>query len=190
MRRIIIGGALAVMAFGVSYFTPCGHANRAAMQNPVVEYETYDEAKQALGFAPLYIPRIAGWELYYVSVINGEVADLSYHRVGASEGTEIRLRTAAATAEKKDDVSGIYSNDWTKYEISPRVNQTEDMEAEICKLPGDKSYAVHWKTGGYLFSVMSNGLSRTEFLSLLEDALFDLSSHYYPVNKSAVTTQL
>ena len=177
------------MALVVGLTVPSyGYAERSAtMTNPVVEFETYEEAKQAVGFAPLYLPRVAGWDLYYVSVISGDLADLSYHRTGSAETTELRIRTAAASANRKDDISGIYSNDWVKYDLSPRMKETADMEAYICKMD-EKSYAVHWKTGGYLFSVLSTGLSRTEFLTLLEDALFDLSAHYYPVNKNAITT--
>ena len=187
MRRIAIGGVLMALTVGLSYFTPYGHAQKATTANPIVEYETYEAAKQAVGFAPLYLPRVAGWDLYYVSIISGDLADLSYHRTGDAENTELRIRTAAASASRKENISGIYSNDWVKYDLSPRAKETADMEAYICKM-GEKNYAVHWKTGGYLFSVMCTGLSRTEFLTLLEDALFDLSTHYYPVNKNAVTT--
>ena len=187
MKRILFGGVLVALTIGMSYLTPYGHANRAVTAaNPIVEYETYEDAKQAIGFAPLYLPRVAGWNLYYISAVGGDLADLGYQRAGNPD-VEIRVRTAAASASRKENISGIYSNDWVKYDLSPRLKESIDTEAQICKF-GDKGYAAHWKTGGYLFSVQSEGLSRTEFLNLLEDALLDLSIHYYPVNKNAITT--
>ena len=195
MRRLVIIFCLAIFAAVFSNLFPAVSDNgkfipqrRAeALANPITEYETYDAAKQAIGFAPLYLPRIAGWNLYYISTVNGDLADLGYSRAGSPEA-ELRIRTAEASASRKDNISGIYSNDWVKYELSPRLKEKADVEAQICKY-GEKGYAVFWKTGGYLFSVQSEGLSRTEFLTLFEDALIDLSTHYYPVNKNAITTE-
>ena len=152
----------------------------ATLANPIKEYDTYFEAKKVLGFAPLYLPTIAGYNLYYVSVINGELADLSYRRLGAPD-TEIRVRTALETADGKKDISGIYSSSWTETTV-------KDLPVTMCKLR-NKTFAAHWKTGGYLFSVQTEGLSQTEFADLLEDGLVDLSLHYYPVDKNSSTIE-
>ena len=152
-----------------------------AMPNPIAEYETYEEAKTKIGFAPLHIPKIAGYDLYFVSIISGDVADLSYRRSGEAN-TEVRVRTAAASAESRDNISGVYSDEWTERKI-------KNLDVSVCKLNG-KNYVASWSTGGYLFSVQTEGLSQYEFYTLLEDALIDLSVHYYPLDKNTVTTEL
>ncbi len=153
----------------------------AGLANPIVEYETYEDAKKALGFAPLYLPKITGYDLYYVSIVGGDLADLSYRRSG-QPNTEIRVRTALASANRKDDISGIYTDKWTDYVV-------KKLPVKACKL-SDKIFAAHWKSDGYLFSVQSEGISYTEFINLLENGLVDIAVHYYPVDKSTVNTNL
>ena len=141
-----------------------------AIANPITEYATYAEAQKALGFSPLYLPRISGCDLYYVSVIGGTVADLSYRRAGNYD-SEIRVRTAKKTADQKEDISGVYST-------NRAVHTLHDIPVEVCKL-SDKIYSANWQQGDYLFSVQTEGISYTDFMNVLVNGVVDLSVHYY-----------
>ena len=46
--------------------------------NPITEYRTYGEVSAALGFSPLYLPGLAGYQCRYISAISGKTGDIRY----------------------------------------------------------------------------------------------------------------
>lgn len=60
--------------------------------NPIVEYATVQQAAEAAGLTPLYLPRIAGYHVMNVSVISRDTVDIDYMQDG-NTGTKICVRT-------------------------------------------------------------------------------------------------
>lgn len=142
----------------------------SAMPNPIVKYQSYDDAVNAVGFMPLYLPKISGYSCNYISVIGNKMADLGFQKQG-EVNSKLRVRTALQASFSSDDISGIYSVTWDHKNI-------DDTDISIAKI-NENSYAAHWKTGKYLFSVQAEEVSYSDFMSLLSDALVDLSAYYY-----------
>ncbi|MDU2065335.1 MAG: hypothetical protein E6713_10900 [Sporomusaceae bacterium] len=140
------------------------------MPNPIVEYQTDEDMINTIGFTPLYLPKISGYSCDSISVISKKIADVRFQRLG-DRNSKLRIRTAQQDDFSGDDISGIYSVTWEEKHIN-------DTAISIAKMK-DHSYAAHWKTGKYLFSVQADGISYLEFMSLLSDCLVDLTAHYY-----------
>lgn len=61
--------------------------------NPITEYRTYGEVSAALGFSPLYLPGLAGYQCRYISAISGKTSDIRYVK---DDGSEITIRSSRA----------------------------------------------------------------------------------------------
>lgn len=139
--------------------------------NPIVQYNTYQEAAEVAGFTPLYLPEVSGYACDYISLIDKDTADLGFSRMGDSDVT-LRVRTAL-TKKAPSNLSGVYSVDWNK----ETIGNTEVRIAQIDNL-GDEFVAT-WKVGDYTFSAQSKGLSGAAFRNILENGLIDTSNHYF-----------
>lgn len=140
--------------------------------NPIVEYATVQQAAEAAGLTPLYLPKIAGYHVTNVSVISRDTVDIDYMRDGNTE-TKICVRT---TKHCINHLSGVNGATWTKKPIHNTVVAT----AAIPSLgTTQKGYAAEWKQDDYCFSVMAESISAAEFENLLTDGFVDLSEHYF-----------
>ncbi|WP_196599784.1 hypothetical protein [Pectinatus frisingensis] len=140
------------------------------MPNPIVVYKTYDEAANAAGFNPLYLPKLSGYTCNYISLIEKKTIDLGFQKQG-DVNKNLRIRTALKDDFTDDDISGAYSVAW-----EPQI--IDNVKVYVGKI-NRNTYAAHWKQGKYLFSANAKGVSQLEFKLLLSDGLVDLSNHYF-----------
>lgn len=143
---------------------------REQIPNPIVSYGTYGSAARVLGFAPLTLSRDSGYTPEGYSVIGRRSADLSFLRLGQPEA-KVRIRTALKKEISKEELSGIYGEEWHKQ----RINETN---MEIAQL-GPQSYAARWETGNYVFAVQGQGMEPAAFRSLLTNSLVEDTEHYF-----------
>lgn len=140
--------------------------------NPIVDYATVQEAAKAADLTPLYLPKIAGYHVTNISVIDKDTVDIAYVRDGATE-TTLRVRT---TKHRIDHLSGVNGATWTKKPI-------HDTVVNIAAIPtvdaAQNGYAAEWKQDDYYFSVMAESISASEFENLLTEGFVDLSEHYF-----------
>lgn len=172
MRKMFFATIAAVMMSTAGIGSAAGSQENGmiGMPNPIVEYQTYNEAADAIGFMPLYLPKVSGYSCDYVSVIGKKTADLGFQKLGEAN-SKLRVRTARQESFSSDDISGIYSVTWDQININ-------DTAVSIAKIK-DNAYAAHWQIGNYLFAAQAEGVSYLQFMSLLSDSLVDLSAHYY-----------
>lgn len=143
------------------------------LPNPIVSYDDYWDAASALGFGPLCLPGAAGYQLKDVSVISGDLADLTYEHYNGDTKTfdaKIRLRSARAEKMQGTDISGIYGAKWKKKTI-------RHTQVEFTRLVSGQ--AARWHVGDYLFSAQAEGLEPLAFERLVTVYLIDLSEHYF-----------
>ena len=182
MRKTIFGGTLVAACAAVLLAMPVS-SEAAVMQgvgmpNPMVSYDTVQAAAKEAGFQPLYLPEISGYHVDFVYVVSKNVIDIGYTRDGDTE-TTLRVRTARASSQSSDDISGVYSVKW-------KTQTIDNTKVSIAQVPGvDRSktnpdgYAAHWQVGDMLYSVSADHIAQPEFMHLLKTGLLDLSQHYY-----------
>lgn len=149
-------------------------ANAAAqIPNPIVEYNTVQDAAKAAGITPLYLPKIAGYHVDYISVIGKDTVDLGYVRDGETQA-KLRVRT---TKTSITHLSGINGAKWQQQNIANTKVAVTELPAVTSTDP--KGWAAEWQKDGYHFSVTAENISSAEFQNLLKDGLVDLSEHYF-----------
>lgn len=127
--------------------------------NPIIEYNTVDEAKASLGIdasIPTALP--AGYELSKITTISNTALDLTY----VNGESELSYRTAKSL----EDISGDYNTyEFTKtaeingYEISYSGN-------------GQKVHNAKWNNGEFSFSIYAdNGITFDELKSMIESII-------------------
>ena len=182
MRKNMLRGTLAAACASVLMAVPVGSEaavmQNVGMPNPMVSYDTVQSAAKEAGFQPLYLPEISGYHVDFVYVISKNVVDIGYTRDGDT-ATTLRVRTARASSQSGDDISGIYGAKW-------RTQTIDGTKVSIAKVDGvDRSqtnpdgYAAHWQIGDMLYSVSAEHIAQPEFTHLLKTGLLDLSQHYY-----------
>ena len=141
------------------------------MPNPLVEYASLAEARAVLGFSPLVLPRISGYECDKIIVIDGKLADIRYSRRWEPEVT-LCLRTyRLQDGEPGFDISGIHGANWDSEDIGGAPLLTAR--------PTPETYAATWGTGQYIFSLQAENLSYLPFHSLVVDGLMELSGNFF-----------
>lgn len=127
--------------------------------NPIIEYNTVDEAKASLGIdasIPTALP--AGYELSKITTISNTALDLTY----VNGESELSYRTAKSL----EDISGDYNTyEFTKtaeingYEVSYSGN-------------GQKVHNAKWNNGEFSFSIYAdNGITFDELKSMIESII-------------------
>ena len=118
---------------------------KTQIPNPIVEYKTVEEAKNAVPFEPAVPTKMpADCKLSFISAISGEVFQLTY----SGENREITYRTALGD----EDISG----DYNVYENVKKVT-AGDVTVEL-RL-GEKSSCAVWTKGENTFSLFVDGES-------------------------------
>lgn len=155
---------------------PAGTATETAkVINPLAKYETMREINAALGFRPLYVPRIFGYQCTAMYVIGGDLAQLSF-KSNIDDSTMI-VRTAVAESVGTDEISGYYGLNWgekvisrtkTKYAIAP-----------------NSSIVVSWTEGRYAFSVICAKLDEETFLRQMKGLVRTSEQRYNRRKKSS-----
>jgi hypothetical protein len=169
--KVLVAAALCFTAVGGSSWADAAAVNddMTSLPNPIVEYTTYRDLRDKVGFEPLIIPKIVGYKCTRLAAIGGDLAEMDY---GNNNGVSFAIRTSKASdAGDNEDISGIYGARWTR-------RQMGSTTVYIAKV-GQNSYAGHWKSGDYAFSVSSDHVTEVEFMRVLSSALVDLTEHYY-----------
>lgn len=172
LKMYIAAGAFAAAGLMTTGMTATVNAAEQ-IPNPIVTYNTVQDAAKAAGITPLYLPKISGYHVDYISVIDKDTVDLGYVRDGETQ-TRLRVRT---TKTNFTHVSGVNGAKWKQQSI-------DQMKVAVAELPAvtstdSKGYAAEWQKDGYHFSVTAENISSAEFQNLLEDGLVDLSEHYF-----------
>lgn len=170
MKKILLT-ASAFLVLGCTAGPAAGSAaSSQKIPNPLVPYGTYRDAASVLGFTPLTLSRDSGYAFEGITVIGGQVADLSFVRLGQTD-TRVRLRTALKKDNADNNLSGIYGAKWEMQ----RINETEVRMARL----SPQSFAAAWESGKYAFSVQAAGLEEAAFRSLLTNSLVEDTEHYF-----------
>ena len=153
---------LAGAVVGVLALTGCGGgtsssaAESTEVPNPVVDYDTLEEAQAAVDFdvlVPGYVPE--GFTQSAVSVIGGKLVQVSY----ANGESTILYRTAPSSQDAGDGI-GI-SGDYNEYAVKNNLDIAEvtvDMKGDA-----DNQWAVaQWKVGDMMYSLSFNPPVSTE----------------------------
>lgn len=176
---------LAILGLGAVLGCSFPDASVLAVPNPVMVHKTYADAANHVGFVPLYLPSVSGYNLSRISTIAHNMAELHFDKQGAPD-TTIRLRTAKAAAEfapSPESISGVYGVEWEKQLTG------SGLTVYVGKI-GTTEYNAYWEVGNYRFSAYGKQIAYEDFSRLITDVLLDLSSHYYTLseNKLAATT--
>ena len=172
LKRTLAVTAACLLLAPAAFAAP--EAQGVRIPNPIVTYDTYEGAARAVGFTPLYLTRDSGYACTYISVIDKDVADLGFTKLGQAD-TTVRVRTALKKNDKDNNLSGIYGYQWEKKTINGETVQ-------IAKL-GEQEYAAQWSNGKYSFAAQAKGLEGAAFESLLSNSLVDDTAHYFIVVK-------
>ena len=133
-------------------------AKTAKISNPLAKYETVREMNAALGFRPLYVPRIFGYQCTAMYVIGGDLAQLTF-KSNIDESTLI-VRTAVAGSVGTDEISGYYGLNWAEKVISRTKTR--------CAVAPNGAFVVSWTEGRYAFSVICSKLDEETFLKQMK----------------------
>ncbi|MFV0636721.1 hypothetical protein [Mitsuokella sp. WILCCON 0060] len=172
LKMYIAAGAFAAAGLMTTGMTATVNAAEQ-IPNPIVTYNTVQDAAKAAGITPLYLPKISGYHVDYISVIGNDTVDLSYVRDGETQ-TRLRVRT---TKTSMTHLSGINGVNWKQQNIDHTQVAVAELPTVMSTDP--KGYAAEWQRDGYHFSITAENISSAEFQNLLEDGLVDLSEHYF-----------
>lgn len=149
------------------------------MPNPMVEYTSYRDMVETLGFSPLIFPRGTGMMATAQYVIGGETADIRYQSRyglnGRQQSYTVRTARATDTNTEPASISGLHGYTWETKKLS-------SSDVKVAKI-SDSSYAAVWTTGGFVFSAYGQETNYWEFVSTVEDTLVDLTEHYFAGRK-------
>lgn len=143
----------------------------AGMPNPIITYDTYDQARQVVGFAPLYLTRDSGYSCNYISVISKNLADLGFQKLGSTATVRVRTLLRAKDQGTHGNISGVYGAEWKKETIHGQTVYTARLNTN--------EYAAYWQNDTYLFSVQAEGITYADFQNLLENSLINDTLHYF-----------
>lgn len=171
VKKSVLFACATLMIGSTSLAASTPQVQAIGMPDPIVTYDTYENAVHTAGFTPLYLTRDAGYSCTSISLISKHTADLGFQKLGQPE-TTVRVRTMPQKTDKSvTDISGVYSVTWNDQVI-------DGVTVSMAKI-SDTSYAAHWKVGDYQFSAQAEGMSAPEFKALLENSLVDDSAHYF-----------
>lgn len=154
-------------------------AGLVGMPNPMVEYSSYRDMVETLGFSPLIFPRGTGMMVTAQYVIGGETADIRYQSRyglnGRQQSYTVRTARATDTNTEPASISGLHGYNWETKKLG-------SSDVKVAKI-SDSSYAAVWTTGGFVFSAYGQETNYWEFISAVQDTLVDLTEHYFAGRK-------
>lgn len=151
----------AVFALGACEASPdeSGTTNGVETHNPWVEYDTMDEAKNAVGFEISVPESMEGYSTRTIRVCtmeSNEIIEVVYDN-GDMDENKVRIRKAPGT----EDISGVYES---YEEASVNVGEWN----VIMKGRGDSIYLATWMDGDYTYSIYTSlGISDTDMAELV-----------------------
>ena len=166
MKKTLAAMIAAISISGTAVMAADTKESITEIPNPITEYRTYGEVSAALGFSPLYLPGLAGYQCRYISAISGKTGDIRYVK---DDGSEIMVRSSRAGS--MENISGVYGTSWKQR----RIGDTMVSVAGISK----NTWAAYWKNGPYVFSAYAEHMTETEFFRLLADGPVDITEHYF-----------
>lgn len=154
-------------------------AGLVGMPNPMVEYTSYRDMVETLGFSPLIFPRGTGLVTTAQYVVGGETADIRYQSCyglnGRQQSYTVRTARATDTNTEPASISGLHGYTWETKKLG-------NSDVKVAKI-SDSSYAAVWTTGGFVFSAYGQETNYWEFISAVQDTLVDLTEHYFAGRK-------
>ena len=126
----------------------------ASSGNPLVQYDSVLQANNALGYRPLVVPRIYGYECYTIYVISNRLAQLTF-KSNIDDSTLI-VRTAVIQSVGTDEISGYHGINWTERPIS--------RSHTLYGIAPNGNQVVSWVEGRYAFSVIASKLDEQTFM--------------------------
>lgn len=152
----------------------------AGMPNPLVEYKSYEETAEVLGFPPLALPGSSGWQPTAYIVINNEMAELRYGKKWEPEVSFTVRSYRLAEGEEVSDISGLYGVRWWEENFEEQTVYTARS--------GEKSFAAMWNTGRYIFVAYGENMAYAPFWYLVTDSLLSQSGTYlYPAENDTAS---
>ena len=109
MKKTLAAMIAAISISGTAVMAADTKESITEIPNPITEYRTYGEVSAALGFSPLYLPGLAGYQCRYISAISGKTGDIRYVK---DDGSEITVRSSRAGS--MENISGVYGTSWKK----------------------------------------------------------------------------
>ena len=109
MKKTLAAMIAAISISGTAVMAADTKESITEIPNPITEYRTYGEVSAALGFSPLYLPGLAGYQCRYISAISGKTGDIRYVK---DDGSEITVRSSRAGS--MENISGVYGASWKK----------------------------------------------------------------------------
>ncbi len=145
--------------------------SKVGMPNPMVEYPAYGEAAKTLGFPPLALPEMTGYQCSKIYVIGGNVGEIRYGRKWEPEVSLTVRSYRMSKGEAVRDITGIYGVDW-------RTEIAKGIKLYIAKV-GDNSYAATWAVEPYIFAAYAENMAYTPFMNVVTNGLMEISSAFY-----------
>ena len=142
---------------GITEAYPGGVINNSLasmMANPMVEYDTYEEAEKAVGFKGLYLIAASGYDIDDIYVINNSLLSCEYE--GRDTDYDLDVRTSRGTK----DNSGFYG-------VAYKEQQIAGVAVHVGTYKN--SHVAWWTNGTYAFSVSAEKVSQDIFNSLAEN---------------------
>lgn len=126
----------------------------AGMKNPLHLCQTVNEANKILGYRPLYVPRIYGYEVDKIYVIGDAMAQLTF--ISNIDDSTLIVRTAVIEEVGTDEISGYYGVNWQERPMS--------RSHTLYGTTQDGKQIVSWVEGRYAFSVICTNLDEQTFM--------------------------
>lgn len=164
---ISLAGAALILSGAVAQ---ASYPGDVGVPNPMVEYSSYDDLDNALGFEPLFLTKSFGYKCDAFYSISGKTADIRYTN---DQGAEVTVRTARLVPEESNDISGVYTGKWKEKTIG-------NTPLKVAKLSKD-SFAASWTEDAFAFSLTGDHMTEEEFMKLLGGYFVDITEHFYTI---------
>lgn len=140
-----------------------------AMPNPMVSYDTIEEAEQTADTLSLTLPEDytltddTHLTLTHIFTIADSTIDLRYS-APEDNSKEIRLRAASKDKSYTENISGVYTKNWKPMLVRKAVVNYAVTDSGM--------QAAYWSDRGRHFSATADGISKKDFINLLKQIVF------------------
>lgn len=159
MKKLI---TLSLCLAAALLFTGCGSQESGELANPFVEYDTIEEAEEAVGFDITVPDSIDGYSKRIIRVDSQDQLIEVIYQNEQNEDQEIRIRKAVGT----DEISGDY-NEYSQ-------SRTLDVDGIAVTVKGDDDLitVATWAQDPYVYSIgnySDSGFTEGELVKLIQE---------------------